>query len=422
MMPQETLLRHLFHAAVAAADPMRTLKRFLPNPPRGRTIVLGAGKASARMAEALEAVWEGPLTGLVVTRYGHGAPTRQIRIVEAAHPVPDAAGAAAATEALAIAETAGPDDLVLCLISGGGSALWTLPAPGLTLRDLIRVNSQLLACGASIEEMNALRKHLSAIQGGRLACAAYPARVVTLAISDVPGDQPTVIASGPTVADPTDLETARAVVRRYELDLPASITARLDDPAAETPKPGDPRLAGAEFRLIAAPRLSLEAAAEAARFAGITPVILGDAIEGEAREVGRTLAGIARSVADHGLPVAGPAVLLSGGETTVTLTNKNGRGGRNQECLLGCGLQLAGHPRIWALAADTDGIDGSDPVAGGFWRPESAARARALGLDPAALLKANNAYTVFDRLSDHILTGPTLTNVNDFRAVLIAAV
>lgn len=421
MLPAD-LLRRCFDAAVAAADPMQVIARHLPPRPRGRTIVLGAGKASARMAEALEAAWDGPLTGLVVTRYGHGAPCQRIEIVEAAHPVPDAAGAGAAARCLALAEQAGPDDLVLCLISGGGSALWTLPAPGLDLAMLRHVNAGLLASGAAIDEMNTVRKHLSAIQGGRLAAAAHPAQVVTLAISDVPGDQPTVIASGPTVADPSTLAEARAVLARHHLAVPDAVHARLTDLAAETPKPGDPRLSTTSCVVVAAPRLSLEAAAAEARAAGVTPLILGDALEGEAREVGRVLAGIAASVRLHALPLAAPALLLSGGETTVTVRASGGRGGRNQECLLGCGLQLAGSPGIHALMADTDGIDGSDPVAGATWHPESMARLAALGLDGHQLLAENNAFAAFAALGTHVVTGPTLTNVNDFRALLIDAV
>ena len=395
------------------------MPRFLPPPPSGRVVVLGAGKAAAAMAAAVEAAWpDRPLEGLVVTRYGHGVPCRRIEIVEAAHPVPDAAGEAAAKRILALAESAGPEDLVLCLISGGGSALLSLPAPGLSLADKQAVNRALLASGAAIGEMNCLRKHLSAIKGGRLAAAAYPAPLVTLVISDVPGDDPAVIASGPTVADPTTLEDALAVLRRYDIAPPPAVAARLADPAAETPKPGDPRLASARLDLIARPQASLEAAAELARRAGVTPVILGDAIEGEAREVARAMAGIAQQVRRHGQPAGAPCVLLSGGETTVTLKGK-GRGGRNAEFLLGLAVALQGAEGIWAIACDTDGIDGSEDNAGALVTPDSLARARAAGRDAKADLAANDAYGFFQALGDLVVTGPTLTNVNDFRALLI---
>jgi len=414
------LLLDLFRAAVDAATPARVLKRHLPPPPRGRTVVVGAGKAAASMAEAVEQAWPGALSGLVVTRYGHAVPCRHIDIIEAAHPVPDAAGTAAAARILELVSGLGPDDLVLCLISGGGSSLLVLPAPGLTLADKRDVTAALLKSGATIGEINTVRKHLSAIKGGRLAAAAAPARLVTLAISDVPGDDPATIASGPTVADPTTFADASAVLEKYRIVPPASVARRLAAAQDETPKPGDPRLANASFALIARPLGSLQAAAEAARAAGVTPLILGDAIEGEAREVGRALAGIAHSVASHGLPVAPPAVLLSGGETTVTVRG-HGRGGRNAELLLGLGLGLEAHPRIHAIACDTDGIDGTETNAGALWAPDSVARARTLGLDPAKLLADNDAYSLFAALDDLVVTGPTLTNVNDFRAILILA-
>lgn len=418
-------LRRMFEAAVRAADPRAVLARHLPpgSPAKGRVLVVGAGKSAAVMAQAVEAAWpEVPLSGLVVTRYGHAAPTRRIEVVEASHPVPDAAGEAAARRILEMVRGLSAEDLVLFLVSGGGSALLALPAPGLTLADKQAVNRALLASGATIHEMNCVRRHLSAIKGGRLAAAAHPARVVTLAISDVPGDDPAVIASGPTVPDPTSFAEARAIVARYGIALPEAVARHLAAAADETPKPGDPRLARAEFRLIATPRMALEAAAETARGLGLAPLILGDALEGEAREVGTVLAGVARSVRAHGLPVAPPAVLLSGGETTVTIRAPNpGKGGRNTECLLGAALALAGAPGIWALMADTDGIDGVEDAAGAVAAPDTLARARAVaGRDPRAALDAHDSAGLFAALGDTVVTGPTLTNVNDFRALLIA--
>jgi glycerate 2-kinase len=419
MSETRDLLRGMFEAAVAAALPARIVPRHLPAPPKGRTIVLGAGKASAAMAKAVEDHWRGPLEGLVVTRYGHGVPCSRIEIVEASHPVPDAAGRDAAARILELARAAGPDDLVLCLISGGGSALLALPAPGLTLEDKQAVNKALLASGADIHQMNIVRKHLSAIKGGRLAAAAHPAKVVSLLISDVPGDDPSGIASGPTVPDPSTFADARAILARYGIEPPPAAKAHLDRAEEESPKPGDPRLAGAETVIIARPQASLEAAAAVARKAGLTPLMLGDALEGEAREVGRVMAGIARSVVEHGHPLTPPCVLLSGGETTVTVRAKGGRGGRNTEFLLGLTVQLAGAPGIWALAADTDGIDGSEPNAGAIVTPDSLERARTLGIKATELLGANDAWSFFNALGDLVTTGPTLTNVNDFRAVLI---
>ena len=415
------VLRRLFDTAVAAADPRLVLARHLPEKPRGHVLVLGAGKSAAVMAAAVEAAWpDVPMHGLVVTRYGHTHPTARIEVAEAAHPVPDEAGAAAASRMLALAHQAGADDLVLFLASGGGSALTTLPAPGLALPDLIAVNRALLAAGATIHEMNCIRRHLSAFSGGRLAAAAHPARVVTLAISDVPGDDPTVIASGPTVPDPTTFADARALVAHYRMALPPAVTAHLHAAAEESPKPGDPRLRTPDYRLIATPRLALEAAAAQARTLGLTPLILGDAIEGEAREVGTVLAGIALSAQAHGHPLRAPCVLLSGGETTVTLrTPTPGSGGRNTECLLGATLALAGAPGIHALMADTDGIDGSETNAGAITTPDTLARARAAGLDPRALLGAHNSHCLFATIGDLVTTGPTLTNVNDFRAILV---
>ncbi len=413
----------LFRAAVAAADPRLVLARHLPErPAKGRVLVLGAGKSAAVMAAAVEDAWpDAPLEGFVVTRYGHGVPTTKIAVGEASHPVPDAAGAAAATRLLELARSAGPDDLVLFLVSGGGSALTTLPAPGLTLDDLMAVNRALLASGATIHEMNCIRRHLSAITGGRLAAAAHPARLVTLAISDVPGDDPAVIASGPTVPDPTTFAEARALVARYGMALPDAVMAHLQRAEEETPKPGDPRLGTPDYRFIATPAMALEAAAAEARRLGLAPVILGDALEGEARELGTVLAGVARSARDHGHPAAAPCVLLSGGETTVTIrAPKPGKGGRNTEALLGCAVALAGAERIWALMGDTDGIDGSEDNAGAIATPDTLARAAAQGLDARGLLAAHDSHQLFARLGDLVVTGPTLTNVNDFRALLIA--
>ncbi len=420
MSDPRQLLLDCFRAAVNRAAPARVLAAHLPAPPAsGRVVVLGAGKAAAAMAAAVEAAWpDVPLTGLVITRYAHGLPTRAIEVVEAGHPMPDAAGAQAAARIARLAADAGPDDLVLFLASGGGSALLALPADGVSLDDKRAVNAALLRSGADIGEMNAVRKHLSAVKGGRLAALAAPARVVTLAISDVPGDRADVIASGPTVPDASTLADARAVLARYGIDPPASVAGRLLDPAAETPKPGDGVFANTEFRLLATPQHALEAAAETARAAGVTPLILSDRIEGEAREVGKVLAGIALQVAAHGQPAKAPALLLSGGETTVTVHGK-GRGGRNAEFLLGLTLALDGETGIHALAADTDGIDGSEDNAGAHAGPESLARMRAAGLDPGSLLADNDAYKAFQALDDLIVTGPTCTNVNDFRAILI---
>jgi glycerate-2-kinase len=415
----EALLRAMFEAAVRAADPERVVPAFLPDPPAGRTVVVGAGKASAAMARALERHWPGPLEGVVVTRYRHAVPCERIRILEAAHPVPDANSEAAARAILEAVRGLGPDDLVIALISGGGSALMALPAPGLTLADKQAVNRALLRSGADIGEMNCVRKHLSAIKGGRLAAAAFPARVVTLAISDVPGDDPAVIASGPTVPDPTTFAEARSILVKYGIAEPAAVIAHLARAEEETPKPGDLRLARAEFRLVAAPQRSLEAAAEVAERAGVRPLILGDAIEGEAREVAKVMAAIARQVRRRGQPARPPCVLLSGGETTVTVRG-DGKGGRNVEFLLALAVALAGEPGIFAVAGDTDGIDGAEEVAGALVRPDSLERAARAGLDAKAMLARNDAHPFFAALGDRLVTGPTLTNVNDFRAVLVA--
>ena len=408
----------MFDAAVAVAQPEKSVSSHLPAPPKGRTIVVGAGKASAAMARALEDHWPGPLSGLVVTRYGHGAECQRIEIVEAAHPVPDAAGRDAARRILELAKGATEDDLVIALISGGGSALLSLPAPGLTLEDKQGINQALLKSGAHIGQMNCVRKHLSAIKGGRLAAASYPAPIVTLAISDVPGDDPSVIASGPTVADPTTFVDARAVLARYGIVEPAAAVRHIEQSKEETPKPGDPRLGRAQTVLIATPQMSLEAAAEVARRAGVTAMILGDAIEGEAREVGRVMSGIVRQVLLHGQPAPSPVVLLSGGETTVTVRGK-GRGGRNVELLLSLAIDLNGCAGVHALAGDTDGIDGAEDAAGAIIAPDTLARAEAKGLRPKERLAENDAHTFFKALGDQLITGPTRTNVNDFRAILI---
>jgi hydroxypyruvate reductase len=410
----------MFDAAVAAADPRVVLPPHLPPPPGGRCVVVGAGKATATMAAAVEAAWpDVPLEGVVVTREGHAVPTRRIEVLEASHPVPDARGEAAARRILAAVQGLGPDDMVLALISGGASALLALPAPGLTLADKAAVNRVLLASGAAIGEMNAVRKHLSAIKGGRLAAAAAPARVVTLVISDVPGDDPAVIGSGPTVPDATTAEDARQILRRTGLPVPDAVWAHLDSGTAETPKAGT--LPDADVRMIATPMLALRAAAATARAHGLVPLILGDAIECESRELGRAMAGFALAAKAHGVPAAAPCVLLSGGETSVTIgAGPAGRGGRNTEFLLGLALGLGGAPGIWGLAGDTDGIDGTEDAAGAIVTPDTLARARAHGLDPAATLIGHDSYTLFALLADLVRTGPTLTNVNDLRAVLIA--
>ncbi|WP_439598636.1 glycerate kinase type-2 family protein [Falsiroseomonas sp.] len=416
-------LKDIFAAAVASADPRIVLARHLPEPPEGgRVVVVGAGKSAAVMAAAVEAAWpDQALTGLVVTRYGHGYPTSRIEVLEASHPVPDAAGAAAAQRLLQAVAGLTERDLVLFLVSGGGSALTTLPAPGLTLEELMAVNRALLASGATINEMNCIRRHLSAFSGGRLALAAAPARVVTLAISDVPGDDPAAIASGPTVPDPTSFAQARGLVAHYRMELPPAVVAHLAAAEEETPKPGDPRLGQVDYRFIATPRMALEAAAAKARELGLAPLILGDALEGEARELGKALAGIALSARAHGHPLPGPCLLLSGGETTVTIGPEGGgRGGRNGESLLGCAVALSGATGIWALMGDTDGIDGSEDNAGAIATPDTLARARAAGLDPRAVLGRHDSYSLFASLGDLLVTGPTLTNVNDLRAVLVA--
>lgn len=421
--PSQDLLRRMFDAAIGSAQPALCIPPHLPVAPKGRLIVIGAGKASAAMAQAVETHWPGDknqLEGLVVTRYGYGVPCAHIEIVEAAHPVPDASGQVAAERMLNLVAGLQADDLVLCLISGGGSALLPLPGTGLSLDDKMALNRALLKSGATISEMNCVRRHLSAIKGGRLAAACYPARVLTLLISDVPGDDPINIASGPTVGDPTTCDDALAIVRRYGIDLPAAALQLLTSGQGESIKPDDPRLARSEVRMIATPQKALEAAAHVARDAGIAAHILGDALEGEARDVGKVLAGMALQVAHHGQPFSAPCVLLSGGETTVTLRG-TGRGGRNVECLLAMALALDAHPRIHALAGDTDGVDGQEEIAGAQLAPDSLPRAWSLGLKPQDELSNNNGHGFFGALGDSVITGPTLTNVNDFRALLIEA-
>ena len=410
-------LRQMFDAAVTSADPVRVVSNHLPDPPKGRCIVIGAGKASAAMAAALDAAWSDvELSGLVVTRYGHAVPAGRIEIVEAAHPVPDAMSVEAATRILEKVRDLGPDDLVIALISGGGSALLVAPAGNMTLADKKEVNRMLLASGATISEMNTVRKQLSNIKGGRLAQAAYPARVVTLVISDVPGDNSSEIASGPTVSNETGVVEAREIVARYKLALPPEAIAVLDgggSAAVSAP-------INAETRLIASPSTALHAAAQVAQSHGIRPLILGDALEGEAREVGTVFAGIALSARDKGLPVAGPAVLLSGGETSVSLPKGSiGRGGRNTEFLLSLAIGLSGANSIWAIAGDTDGIDGVEDAAGAFVTPDTLTRLQQVGIAPRTALSQHDSYTAFKAIGDLVVTGPTLTNVNDIRAILI---
>jgi glycerate 2-kinase len=417
-MSPRALLRRMFDAAIASAQPAVCIPRHLPPAPRGRLIVIGAGKASAAMAQAVEQNWRGTVSGLVVTRYGYAVPCKQIEIAQAAHPVPDAAGMHAAQRMLDLVGHLSADDLVLCLISGGGSALLPLPAKGLTLDLKQNISRALLASGATIAEMNCVRRHLSAIKGGRLAAACHPAQVLTLLISDVPGDRPVDIASGPTVADPTTSADALSIVRRYGIELPPAVLELLESGRTESVKPGDPRLARARSVTIATPQMALEAAAAAARDAGVAVHILGDAIEGEARDVGKVFAGIAHQVAERNQPFTAPCVLLSGGETTVTVRG-SGRGGRNVEYLLSLAIALEGHGRIHALAGDTDGVDGQEEIAGAYMSPDSLQRARALGLSPSGMLGNNDAHSFFSALQDSIITGPTLTNVNDFRAILI---
>ncbi|SPR98651.1 glycerate kinase type-2 family protein [Cupriavidus taiwanensis] len=412
------LLRDLFDTAVASVSASHCLPPHLPAPPKGRTVVIGAGKAAAAMAQAVEANWQGELSGLVVTRYGHGADCKRIEVVEAAHPVPDEAGARAAQRMVELVQGLSADDLVLCLISGGGSALLAAPAPGLTLADKQAVNKALLRSGASIGEMNCVRKHLSALKGGRLALHCAPARVETLLISDIPGDDPTLIASGPTLPDATTCADALAVIAKYGIEVPANVRAHLESGAGETPKPGDARFNGHRSVTLATAQQSLEAAAARARELGFEAHILSDCIEGEAREVAEVHAAIARQVAQRGQPFGKPCVILSGGETTVTVRGK-GRGGRNAEFLLALAVALDGLPGVHAIAGDTDGIDGSEDNAGAMLSPDTLTRAGARGLNARAHLENNDGYGFFAGLDDLIVTGPTRTNVNDFRAILI---
>ena len=421
MPTPRTLLRSLFDAAVASAQPALCLPPHLPPPPTsptGRTIVIGAGKASAAMARSLEDHWPGPLEGLVITRYGYAVPCERIEIAEAAHPVPDAAGQQATARIREMVTGLTADDLVIALISGGGSSLLVAPGEGLTLADKQSVNSALLECGASISEMNCVRRHLSQVKGGRLAAACHPARVWTLLISDVPGDDPINIASGPTVADPTSCADALAIIERYRIPIPPSVGTLLESGAGESVKPGDPRLERCTTRTITAPQMALEAAAAVARAAGVTPYILGDSLEGEARDLGKAMAGIARQVVLHGQPFQTPCVLLSGGETTVTVKG-TGRGGRNVEFLLSLAVALDGLPGVHALAGDTDGVDGAEEIAGAVLTPDTLARAWAQGIRPRHSLDNNDGHGFFQALGDSVVTGPTLTNVNDIRAILI---
>lgn len=425
------LLQYLYDVAVQRALPLHNTAACLPPPPKGRTLVLGAGKAGGAMAQAVEALWpaDAPLSGLVVTRYHHTPPRpaglpQRIEVVEASHPVPDAAGLAAAQRILQLTEGLTADDLVLCLISGGGSALLTLPCDGLTLEEKQKINRQLLESGAHIGEMNTVRKHLSAIKGGRLAAACAPAQVVTLTISDVPGDDPSVIASGPTVGDASTCADALAILARYQIAVPEGVLERLRSQALETPKPGDAVFSGHAVHMIATPQQSLEAAAAAARALGVEAHILSDEIEGESREVGKVHAALARAVARRGQPFAKPCVILSGGETTVTVRPQpagmpRGRGGRAGEFCLGLAQALQGQAGVWALAADTDGIDGVEDNAGAFVAPDTLVRARAAGMKVEQFLDRNDAYGFFEPLGALVLTGPTHTNVNDFRALLI---
>ncbi|TDH38497.1 glycerate kinase [Pseudohoeflea suaedae] len=413
-------LRALFDVGLKAADPAVCVPPHLPAPPEGRTIVIAAGKAAASMARAVEDNFQGHIEGIAVTRYGHGTECRIIEVIEASHPVPDDRGEVAARKLMQTVTGLGPDDLVLCLISGGGSALLGLPAEGLTLKQKKAINKALLASGAPIGEMNTVRKHLSAIKGGRLAQAAHPARVVTLGISDVPGDDPSVIASGPTVADKTTLADALDVIARFSIAISEEVRAHLDDPGSETPKPGDPVFEGNSYVLIARPADMVEAVARAGRLMGYDVISLGADIEGEAREVGKAQARMALDLAEKMKPDARPVLIVSGGETTVTVDRPGGRGGRNCEYLLALAVALDGDPRICALACDTDGIDGSEDNAGAIIDPGTLYRAEARGLKPAKYLADHDSYTLFSATGDLVMTGPTLTNVNDLRLILIS--
>lgn len=424
MLDPKSFLISIFNAAVAAADPERTIRDHLPARPKGRTIVIGAGKGSAHMAAAFEKVWDGPIEGLVVTRYGYGARCERIEIIEAAHPVPDAAGLEASRRLLEKVQGLTADDLVVALISGGGSALLPSPAAGLTLADEIAVNEALLASGAPIAAMNTIRKHLSTIKGGRLAAAAWPAKLVSLVVSDIPGDNPALVASGPTVPDSGNRADALASIAAYGMKLPDAVMAHINSPEADAPDPDDQRFSRNEVHLIASAGVSLEAAAAEAKRQGIEAVILSDSIEGEAREVGGVHAAIAREVATRNRPFKKPVLILSGGETTVTLRapvdGKRGKGGRNSEFLLAFAIGISGAEGIHALAADTDGIDGSEDNAGAFADGSTVSRMRAAGIDAKAMLAGNNAWTAFNAIGDLFVPGPTGTNVNDLRAILIS--
>jgi len=413
---EETLLRSMFDAAVSAADPLKIVKNFLPPKPKGRIVVLGAGKASARMAQAVEREW-GPCEGIVLVPYGAWLPCEKIKIVEASHPVPDTAGHQGTQDILNLAESLGPDDFCLCLISGGGSALLTAPAKGISLADKQAVNSALLSSGAAIDQMNVIRKHLSRIKGGRLAKAAYPARILTLTISDVPGDDPSSIASGPTVPDTRTAQDALDIIERFKMDVPNSVLAVLKTDAAQSPNSHDPYFENAKLAMIATPQIALEAAAQIAGDAGVIPVILGDALEGEAAEMGKVMAGIAKQVLRHGQPASGRVALISGGEATVTVRGDCGKGGRCSEFLLALALHLWDTPNITALAADTDGRDGSEDNAGALWSPKH--RALAHREDAIQHLARHDAFSFFDKLDALVHTGPTHTNVNDFRVILV---
>ncbi|ESZ43807.1 TtuD3 hydroxypyruvate reductase [Mesorhizobium sp. L103C119B0] len=424
VLDPKSFLISIFNAAVAAADPERTIRDHLPARPKGRTIVIGAGKGSAQMAAAFEKVWDGPIEGLVVTRYGYGARCERIEIIEAAHPVPDAAGLKASRRLLEKVQGLTADDLVVALISGGGSALLPSPAAGLTLADEIAVNEALLASGAPIAAMNTIRKHLSTIKGGRLAAAAWPAKLVSLVVSDIPGDNPALVASGPTVPDSGNRADALASIAAYGMKLPDAVMAHINSPEADAPDPDDQRFSRNEVHLIASAGVSLEAAAAEAKRQGIEAVILSDSIEGEAREVGGVHAAIAREVATRNRPFKKPVLILSGGETTVTLwapvDGKRGKGGRNSEFLLAFAIGISGAEGIHALAADTDGIDGSEDNAGAFADGSTVSRMRAAGIDAKAMLAGNNAWTAFNAIGDLFVPGPTGTNVNDLRAILIS--
>lgn len=413
-MAPRIVLRSLFDTALAAVDPLQCVPAFLPPRPKGRTLVLGAGKASARMARAVEAVWNGPLSGLVVTRYGHGEPCERINVVESGHPVPDDAGAAAAQQMLALARQAGPDDLVLALMSGGGSSLITLPAEGLSMAELRAVNVALLRCGANISEMNTVRRHLSSIKGGRLAQACGAAAVHTLVISDVPGDDPAVVASGPTIADQSSPLDALDILKRHKIAVSPAVLDVLHRPAVAPIRSHGAR----QVQVIATSEMALNAASVHARQQGMAVINLGGAVEGESRDVAASQAALAKGLREASDPGGRPRLVISGGETTVTVKG-NGRGGRNSEFLLSLALALQGQEGIHAIACDTDGIDGVEDNAGGLIDPDSLRRAGKLGLNPQALLDNNDAYTFLSALGDLITTGPTRTNVNDFRALLI---